>query len=315
MGDMLTTKELFETHQEALGLEWVAGYSEVGRSIDLNDIKENENILIGYMNVIQPRHIQVLGRHELDYLRRLQNSTRQEQIRTLFSLTPLAVMVADQTEVSADIQLVADEYDLPLLTSSVSCRKLINYLEEYYAIAIADKQVLHGVFMEVKGIGVLLTGKSSVGKSELALELLSRGHRIVADDAPEFFRVAADTIRGRCPSLLQDFLEVRGLGILNVRSLFGDSAIKHDKNLRLIIHLKEMSEDDMRKIDRLEGDRSGRVVLDVEIPEVRIPVAPGRNLSVLVESAASQHILRTKGYHADQEFVRRHSEQLAKGTL
>ena len=159
---------------------------------------------------------------------------------------------------------------------------------------------------------MLLTGKSSVGKSELALELLSRGHRIVADDAPEFFRVAADTIRGRCPSILQDFLEVRGLGILNVRSLFGDSAIKHDKNLRLIIQLKEMSEQEMQQINRLEGDRAGKVILDVEIPVVTIPVAPGRNLAVLVESAASQHILRSKGYHADQEFMRRHSEQLAK---
>ncbi len=315
MSSVLTVKELFETHQEALGLEWVAGYSGVSKTIDLIIIRDNEDDLIGHMNIIQPSHIQVLGSHEFEYLNRLDAEPRAEQIKALFSLSPLAIVIADQEDLPVDISTAADEYDLPLLISSVSCRKLINYLQEYYVIAVADKQVMHGVFMEVKGIGVLLTGKSSVGKSELALDLLSRGHRLIADDAPEFFRVAADTIRGRCPSLLQDFLEVRGLGILNVRSLFGDSAIKHDKNLRLIIRLKEMSDKDMQQIDRLAGDRSGKVILDVEIPEISIPVAPGRNLSVLVECAASQHILRSKGYHADQYFIRRHSEQLAKDAL
>lgn len=312
---LLTTKALFETHQEALGLEWVAGYSGVSRAVDLEKCKEEGDTLFGHMNIIQPNHVQVLGDHELTYLNRLSNSARKGQIRSLFSLLPMSIVIADQAEVPPDIQAAADENDLPLLTSSVSCRKLINYLQEYYAIAVAEKQVLHGVFMEVKGLGLLLTGKSSVGKSELALELLSRGHRIIADDAPEFFRVAADTIRGRCPSLLQDFLEVRGLGILNVRALFGDSAIKQDKNLRLVIHLKEMSETEIQQIDRLEGDRVGRVILDVEIPEITIPVASGRNLAVLVESAASQHILRSKGYHAEQEFIRRHTEQIAKGSL
>ena len=315
MGSFLTAKALFETHQEALGLEWAAGYSGVSHSVNLEKIINDEAILIGHLNLIQTCYIQVLGNHELEYLDRLEPSSREEQLRTLFSISPVAVMIADQASVPADVLAIADEFDLPLLTSSVSSRKLSNYLQEYYSIVVAEKQVLHGVFMEVKGIGVLLTGKSSVGKSELALELLSRGHRIIADDAPEFFRVAADTIRGRCPSLLQDFLEVRGLGILNIRSLFGDSAIKQDKNLRLIIHLKEMDEKSMQQINRLEGERAGQVVLEVEIPEVTLPVAPGRNLAVLVESAASQHILRTKGYHAEQEFMRRHSEQLAKGAL
>ncbi len=315
MASFLTIKALFEAHQETLGLEWVAGYSGVSRSIDLEKCKENNDVLFGHMNVIQPTHIQVLGDHELSYLDRLEKGARAGQIKALFSLSPMSIVIADQAKVPGDFQQAADDNDLPLLTSSASCRKLINYLQEYYAIAVADKQVLHGVFMEVKGVGVLLTGKSSVGKSELALELLSRGHRIIADDAPEFFRISADTIRGRCPSLLQDFLEVRGLGILNVRALFGDSAIKQDKNLRLIIQLKQMSHTEMQQIDRLAGDRASRVVLEVEISEITIPVASGRNLAVLVESAASQHILRSKGYYADQEFMRRHSEQLAKGDL
>lgn len=172
---------------------------------------------------------------------------------------------------------------------------------------------MHGVFMEVHGLGVLLGGQSGIGKSELALELINRGHRLIADDAPEFSRTAPDTIRGSCPETLCDFLEVRGLGILNIREMFGDSAIKPSKNLRLIVGLSMMSEAQIRSIDRLEGTYTTVTLLDIEIPEVIIPVAPGRNLAVLVEAATRQHIQVISGYNAAEDFIRK-QQQIMEST-
>ncbi len=164
---------------------------------------------------------------------------------------------------------------------------------------------IHGVFMEVIGIGVLLTGSAAVGKSELALELITRGHRLIADDAPEFTRFPDNSLRGSCPPLLSDFLEVRGLGILNIRAMFGDSAIKIRKRLNLIIHLQEMVSQELNEIDRLQGSLTSTEILGITVPKVTLPVAPGRELAILVETAARQYLQRLRGYHANEEFIAR----------
>jgi len=175
--------------------------------------------------------------------------------------------------------------------------------------ALAPSTFLHGVFLEVSGLGVLITGDPSVGKSELALELITRGHRLVADDALEVFSVSPDTLEGRCPTLLLDFMEVRGLGVLNVRRLFGDTAVKQKKNLKLIVHLSPA--DKWQEVDRLDMRASKRNILGVEIPEVRIPVAVGRNLAVLVEVAVRNHILKLRGFNSAQEFSERQRAAIA----
>jgi Serine kinase of the HPr protein, regulates carbohydrate metabolism len=149
-------------------------------------------------------------------------------------------------------------------------------------------------------LGILITGDSGAGKSELALELLSRSHRLIADDAPEFVCVAYDLLKGTCPPALRDFLEVRGLGILNVRAMFGDSAIKHSKYLRLIVHLQTMNDRQLRDIDRLQGNYGVRTILGVEIPEITLAASPGRNLAVMVEAAVKDRILRLNGYDASR---------------
>ena len=171
---------------------------------------------------------------------------------------------------------------------------------------------LHGVFMDVLGMGVLIMGDSGTGKSELALELVSLGHRLIADDAPEFSRIASETISGSCPFGMNAFLEVRGLGILNVQALFGDSAIKKDKYLRLIVHLEQMTPERLRKIDRLQGDYRLRNVLGVDIPEIWLPVAPGRNLAVLLECAVRNHSLKIQGYNAADDFCEQQRQAMAK---
>lgn len=163
----------------------------------------------------------------------------------------------------------------------------------------------HGVFLDVLGLGVLLTGPSGIGKSELALGLINRGHRLVADDAVTFNNVGNDTIIGQCPELLKDFLEVRGLGVINIRVMFGDTAIKDSKRLQLIVKIVTFDSDELKSIDRLHGIYREPKILGVKIPEVTIPVAPGRNLAVLVEGAVRNQVLKLTGYYASDEFAQR----------
>ena len=163
----------------------------------------------------------------------------------------------------------------------------------------------HGVFLDVLGAGVLLTGASGIGKSELALGLINRGHRLIADDAVNLHQTSHDTLIGKCPELLQDFLEVRGLGILNIRIMFGDTSIKPSKKLQLIVNIVSFDDEELKNIDRLHGMYRHCSILDIDIPEVTIPVAPGRNLAVLVESAVRNQVLINTGYNASQEFIKR----------
>ena len=175
----------------------------------------------------------------------------------------------------------------------------------------AETISLHGVFLEVMGLGLLLSGDAGVGKSELALELVSRGHRLIADDAPLLTKVAPGVISGSCPALLQDFLEVRGLGVLNIRAMFGDGAIKLNMPLHLLVQLTPLDKITASDKERLEGIVSRRDILGVSVPETTLPIAPGRNLAVLIEVAARNHLLRIDGYNAAAELQSRLEQQLA----
>jgi HPr kinase/phosphorylase len=192
--------------------------------------------------------------------------------------------------------------------------ELINILRYFFTNRLAEKTTVHGVFMEVMGIGLLLTGDSNVGKSELALELITRGHRLVADDSPEFSRIAPDILSGTCPAVLQDFLEVRGLGVLNIRAMYGDNAIKGGKYLRLIINLRHQPEQSGEQLDRLQGDIRSRNILGMDIPEIGLPVAPGRNLAVLVEAAVRNHLLRLNGYNAGVDLASKQQRLILQNT-
>lgn len=174
----------------------------------------------------------------------------------------------------------------------------------------AEKTVIHGVFLDVHGLGVLLTGESGVGKSELALELISRSHCLIADDAIEISQQEPDKLRGTCPEALRDFLEVRGLGVMNIRAMYGDGVIKDSKSLHLVVHLERMAPEKIQQVDRLAGCYGKKRILDTEIPAVTLPVASGRNLAVLVEAAVRHHILLRKGYNASDAFVARQQQIL-----
>jgi len=257
--------------------------------------------------------VQVLGGAEVEYLRRLPDSEHAQAIQNIFTCaTTTMVVVANDESVDADLVQAADAAGLPLLTSALPGPKVIDHLQHYLTRSLAARATLHGVYLEVMGLGVFLTGESGIGKSELALELLSRGHRLIADDAVEFSRTAPTVLIGRCPHLLRDFLEVRGLGILNVRAMFGDTAVRPEKTLRLIVRLEQLTAERMAKVDRLQAEQVTRNILDVDIPEVVLYVAPGRNLAVLVEAATRNHILRMRGVNPLEELMERQHVLMSK---
>lgn len=299
MSIKLTVKELFDELQEPLSLQWLAGQNGAERCIEKAAPDEHRPNLLGLLNLISPNRIQVIGRTEIEGLARLGDSVQQE----LFQQHCQLVIVADGVEPGSEIINLAEQSNTPLVTSPKQCRKVINGLGQYLTKRLSDSTVIHGVLMEVLGIGVLITGESSIGKSELALELISRGHTLVADDAPEFRRIAHNTIEGSCPPLLRDFLEVRGLGIINIRRMYGHTSTRHQKILRFIVRLALM--DDTHPFDehtRLQHPDHTRTVLGVEISELTIPVAPGRNLAVLVEVSVRNYLLRKSGYDSNIEF-------------
>ncbi len=313
MKEPVTTRDLVEAAAERLQLEWVAGRNGGNRSLRGDFPEAGREALVGQLNCIHPNRIQVIGRAEMEYLAELGKNSHQDIMDKLFWGLPAAVVIASGIEVDKEFIDYAERTNTPLLRSGLADNQLLNNLQYYLTRALAEYVTIHGVFLEVLGMGVLLTGDPAVGKSELALELITRGHRLIADDAPEFARVAPDILTGSCPPLLQEFLEVRGLGILNIRAMFGDSAIKREKYLRLIIKLRKLADHELAQMDRLQGSYASRHVLGVDTPEVTVPVAPGRNLAILVETAVRQHIHRLKGYDAGEDFIMRQRKMIQEG--
>ena len=312
MSTTLDSKTLYIALKEKLGLEWICGTEHQDKPVHSIEKDANEVSLVGHLNLINPHRIQIFGRQELDYLDALKKNSRKDALTQLFSGQSTLIIITRELGAPDDLRVAAKANQVPILSATVSSEELIQNLHYYLSHYFARNITLHGVFMEVMGTGVLITGQSSIGKSELALELLTRGHRLIADDAPMFTRTSPDSLNGTCPEMLQDFLEVRGLGILNVRAMFGASAIKQNRNLRLIIVLQDIEE--AARIDRLHGSRQLRNIQNVDIPEVTLPVGPGRNLAVLLEAAVRNHILITKGYDASEAFIERQKQRLEQSS-
>ena len=304
----ITPKDLFEHLRKHIDLHWIAGIKDANRAMKRKLHWGNHATIVGHLNLIHPNSIQVIGETEWDYLEKLKKNSRQDTLDQIFVRRTSAIIISDGIDVPDDIIKYADDKRTPLLKSKLSSNDLIGSIRYYLSGLLADKIVLHGVLMEVMGTGVLITGESSVGKSELALELITRGHRLIADDAPEFTRIGPNILNGSCPEVLKDFMEVRGLGVLNIRAMYGENAIKQNKYLRLIIHMERMSIEDQQQLDRLYGNRTVRKILDVDIPQLMLPVASGRNLAVMVEAAVRNHILLEHGHDASEEFINRQSQ-------
>lgn len=307
----LTALSIFEQHHKRLEFEWVEGQEYANQPFEAARLDTSRSALIGHLNLIRPNLIQVLGQAELDYLNTLGKNSRQDAVDSLFANQPLMIILAEHMTPPEHFLSLSIEHRVPLIRSKHTVSHIIDQLHYYLSSQLAEKLVQHGVFMEVLGLGVLLTGPSGVGKSELALELLSRGHRLVADDATEFRRTGPDTIHGSCPPMLADFIEVRGLGILNVRAMYGNNAVITHKRLHLIIRLQSLVENgNVSAFDRLDTTQRHRSLLEVDIPEVILPVAPGRDLAVIIEAAVRNHVLYLNGYNAAQDFIERQQQYI-----
>lgn len=309
---IVNIRQLFEDKQERLQLTRVAGADGENYIIDSDEVEASNKGLIGHLNLIHPNWIQVLSDTELAYFDGLSAAKRDAAFAKIVVQGTTCLIVAGAAKIPAALLAFANDSDIPLFASPKPSVHLMWLIRHYLAKELADSTTRHGVFLDVLGVGVMITGESAVGKSELGLELITRGNGLVADDIVELHRIAPDTLEGRCPELLRDFLEVRGLGILNIRTMFGETAVRRKKSLKLIVHLQRPEGGDLSQVDRLPSNDLCQEILGVKISTVNIPVVAGRNLAVLVEAAARNFVLQQRGINTMDEFVARHEKMMAR---
>ena len=295
--------QLHEDNRDALALAWVAGRD--GSTVVRREAAASA-ALVGHLNLTHPNSIQVIGAYEAGTLPGL--------TERLFAAPPAALIIADGVAAPQALIDGAARSKTPLFTTPLPAARVIEKLSRYLAKALAERIERHGVLMDVLGLGVLITGDSGVGKSELGLELISRGHGLVADDVVEISRLAANTLEGRCPPVLKDFLEVRGLGLLDVRTIFGETAVRPKMKLKLIAHLEKPAPASNRDVtERLPLAEQSEEILGVTVRKVVIPVAAGRNLAVLLEAAVRNYILQLRGINSSAEFIARQKRAMDAG--
>jgi len=297
-----TVARLFDDNLERLRLRHICGSLATRISVSEDRIWPAD--MVGHLNLIHPDRLQILGTSEIAWARRQTRERVIHHVREILSFAPPALIVADDEDIPSIIRTLCANEDVALFASPLPAANIIDHLRSYLSRKLAERVALHGVLMDVLGIGVFITGDSGAGKSELALELISRGHGLVADDIVEFSRIAPNVLEGRCPELLQDVIEVRGLGILNICTIFGETACRRKMKLKLVVHLQRRQpgqEDPLR----LSHDAEEQLILGIPVRRAILPVAAGRNLAVLLEAAVRSTILLLRGIDSTQEFIDR----------
>jgi HPr kinase/phosphorylase len=310
----ISAEALFEAHREKLHWEWVAGHAHPERRFDDAAVRDARSAadLVGYLNYIHPYRVQIVGRREVAYLNDASSDDMERRISRIVTLEPPVIIVADDQPPPERLVAMCDRAEIPLFRTPESAGHVIDLVRGYLGLHFAERTTRHGVFMDILGLGVLLTGESGLGKSELGLELVSRGHGLVADDAVDIFRTSQTTLEGRCPPLLQNLLEVRGIGLLDIKAIFGETAVRRKMRLHLIVHLvrKETLE---REFERLPYEPLFEDILALPVRKVVIAVDAGRNLAVLVEAAVRNTVLQLRGIDTYQEFIKRHQAAMERG--
>lgn len=309
LSEAVTVRTVFEQLAVPLALRWPE--PRIGADTPLEDDDAGAHApTVGLLNFIHPPRVQIIGAAEADYLSAASDAQRSHIFDRIATGDTTLAVLTDGLDPDPELRRRLDDAGVAVFQTGEPAHRVSYHLRHYLGRALAQRMTLHGVFLEILSLGVLLTGRPAVGKSELALELITRGHRLVADDVPEFALLGPDDLNGGCPPVLQDFLEVRGLGVLNIREMFGEAAIKRRKQLGLTIRLVRPDDPDLPETDRLSGSRRVRRILDVELPEITLPVAAGNNLAVLVEAACRDHLLRLQGYCSDTDFAGRQQARL-----
>ncbi|WP_374475270.1 HPr(Ser) kinase/phosphatase [Zoogloea sp.] len=297
-----TVARLFDDNLERLRLRHICGSLATRISVSEDRIWPAD--MVGHLNLIHPDRLQILGASEIAWARRQTREKVIHHVREILSFAPPALIVADDEDIPSIIRTLCANEDVALFASPLPAANIIDHLRNYLSRKLAERVALHGVLMDVLGIGVFITGDSGAGKSELALELISRGHGLVADDIVEFSRIAPNVLEGRCPELLQDVIEVRGLGILNIRTIFGETACRRKMKLKLVVHLQRRQPAQEEPL-RLSHDAEEQLILGIPVRRAILPVAAGRNLAVLLEAAVRSTILLLRGIDSTQEFIDR----------
>ena len=297
---------LFEAFRSYLHWEWIAGLGASERRFDEVAVRAARSgaDLVGYLNYIHPYRVQILGEREIAYLTNATADDCARRIARIVTLEPPVIVLADGKQAPEALVSMCERAQIPMFAAPGSSAYVIDVLRAYLSKHFADRVSMHGVFMDILGLGVLITGESGLGKSELGLELISRGNGLVADDAVDLYRINQTTIEGRCPDLLQNLLEVRGIGLLDIRAIFGETAVRRKMRLKLIVHLvrRETLE---RDYERMPFEPLTQDVAGIPVRKVVIQVVAGRNIAVLVEAAVRNTILQLRGIDPYQDFVDR----------
>ena len=317
---VISADALFDAHRAALKWEWIAGHAHPERRFDEVAVRDAQSAadLVGYLNYIHPYRVQIVGRREVRYLQPSDASgesdieLQEKRISRIVTLEPPVVVVADGCSPPDRLVAMCERADIPLFCTEDSAGHVIDVLRGYLGQHFAERTSRHGVFMDILGLGVLLTGESGLGKSELGLELISRGHGLVADDVVDLFRVSQAAIEGRCPELLRNLLEVRGIGLLDIRAIFGETAVRRKMRLKLIVHLVRKETLD-RDFERLPYEPLFEDILGMPVRKVVIAVDAGRNLAVLVEAAVRNTVLQLRGIDTYRDFIQRHRDLMDHG--
>ncbi|WP_295075501.1 HPr(Ser) kinase/phosphatase [Ruminococcus sp.] len=271
--------------------------------IDENDVNRPGLQLMGFYEYFNPERIQIIGKMEFAYLSTIDEKTRKERLQLLFAQRIPALIITRELPYFAEMLELAKEYEVPLLRSKESTSNFMSGLIAFLNLNLAPRVTRHGVLIEIYGEGVFITGESGVGKSETAIELVKRGHRLVADDAVEIRKVSNISLVGSSPDNIRHFLELRGIGIINARRLFGIGAVKMTEKIDLVVELEQWNSE--KVYDRMGVDTEFVSLLGVKIPSLTIPVKPGRNLAVILEVAAMNNRQKKMGYNAARELLNR----------
>jgi HPr kinase/phosphorylase len=306
MGKTVKTSDLVKHFT----LEVLAGEDGLKRLISIADLHRPGLVLAGYSNYYAKERVQLLGMTEISFLETLDAATRRERAAMLCHEETPCLLVTRSLDVPEELLEAAALRNIPILRSGMTTTTLASRLTGFLENRLAPTTTIHGVLVDIYGVGMLITGTSGIGKSETALELVKRGHRLVADDAVEIRQTADNDLHGNAPDLIRHLLEIRGLGIINVMTLFGAGAVRNFKKISVVARLETWQQD--KQYDRLGLDEEKTRIIDTDLPLVTIPVRPGRNLAVIIEVAAMNYRLKRMGYNAAQQFTNRLTETIAE---
>jgi len=298
---IVTVGELLETLGERLALRLVTGETGTARVITVPRVQQPGLALAGYLPQLHPDRLQVLGNSEVGFLETLPAPLAHERVETIVGSGVACFAVTNGTPAPSLLAEVAGAMGVAVIVSGLRTADFIRQVTAWLEDRLAPETTMHADLVEVHGLGILILGRSGIGKSESALDLVSRGHRLVADDAVLVRRISPTVLRGRAATLLKHHMEIRGLGVIDVEALFGTLATLDERQLDLVVELIDWSDD----ADRLGLVDTIHTLLDVPLPLVRIPVVPGRSMAMLIETAARERILRARGRHSAVEFAAR----------